>query len=206
MASPICTDCGTAIHADTASLNSGLCMRCAKRRPPGAEERRNATAARWLAEHGPSIDQSEADARQRAFQAGLSERVRRPGGNIDLLSKAERRYFLLHDLAFQLREGGVFSFFDNSAGNNYLEVAKLLSELGLTRMAVGLAETKALLFGDHEVPRDVNGRRKMMPVNRDGEPKQQIRKALATIDARTDNAEAEIDEKMEEIARANHLY
>jgi hypothetical protein len=201
----VCEKCGTSIHADTAKLNSGLCMPCAKRRPPGAEKRRNETAARYLAEHDDPIAKA-ATTRQHNLQASLSRRVHGPGGGIDQLSPAERRYFILQSLVFQLREGGVFWFFDSSAGNHYLEVLSLLSELGLTRMADGLADAKTLLFGDSEVPRNVDARRRMMPVNRQGEPKRQIRKALGEIDQRTNNAEAEIEEKMEEIACANQLY
>jgi hypothetical protein len=45
-----------------------------------------------------------------------------------------------------------------------------------------------------------------MPTNRQGEPLREVRKALAAIDESTENVEAEIEEKMRQIACANQLY
>lgn len=197
-----CVKCGVAIHPDTAKWNAGLCMPCARRRPPGAEERLEAAAARYLAENPGSAS----DAREADYQAGLASRVHGPGGSLDQLVEHERHYFLLSALLMQLREGSVFCFFDNSPGDHYLEVLELLQKVGLQRIAEGLAQAKKVLFGDNAVPRDVSTRRQLMPTNREGEPRREVRKALAAIDGQTQNAEDAIEEMMREIARANQLY
>ena len=197
-----CKACGVQIHADTAKWNEGLCMRCAKRRPPGAEERLSVAAQKYVAEHANSkTDEAEA-----AYATSLRQRVHALGGSIDLLPSAERNYLLLSRLSIQLREGGIFSFFDNSPGDHYLELLELVRVLRLDRVADGLTRAKAVLFEEAAVPTDLRSRRRLMPTNRHGEPRREIRKPLEKIDEDTRGAEEEIEEKMREIARSNGLY
>jgi hypothetical protein len=198
----VCLQCGVAIHSDTAAWNAGFCMACAKKRPPGAMEKREMSAEKYLAAHDASFD----DARQAAYQVNLSNRLHGPGGDMSRLPECERQYFLLSALLMQLREGGIFCFFDSSSGGRYGETVDLLDQLNLGRAAGGLREAKEVLFGASPVPEDVDMRRQLMPTNRQGEPAREVRKALAVIDENTENIEAEIEERMREIARANQLY
>jgi hypothetical protein len=156
--------------------------------------------------HLDADDASFVDIGQAEYQVRLSNRVHETSGDLSQLRECERQYFLLSALLMQLREGSIFCFFDNSSGEHYAEVVDLLDQLNLGRAARGLREAKESLFGADPVPQDVATRRRLMPTNRQGEPLREVRKALAVIDENTENVEAEIEEKMRQIARANQLY
>jgi len=203
MTSLVCAKCGTAIHSDTARLNAGLCMKCARRRPPGADTRREGKAQKYLLVHGGEIVEG---ARESEYLANLISRIHGRGEGLDGLAVFERQYYLLYEVLLQLREGSIFCFFDNSTGDRYSDVVALLDQLRLDRIANGLREAKDVLFGSSPVPEDLRARRQTMPTNRQGEPRREIRKALSLIDKKTENAEQEIEEKMREVARAGQLY
>jgi hypothetical protein len=165
-------------------------------------EKREISAEKHLAAHDASL----VDSGQAGYQVRLSNRVHGPSGDLSQLRECERQYFLLSALLMQLREGGIFCFFDNSSGEHYAEVVDLLDQLNLGRAAGGLRAAKKVLFGANPVPQDVDTRRRLMPTNRQGEPLREVRKALDAIDESAENVEAEIEAKMREIARANQLY